>query len=103
MQGLYRRREIRVTNKTRFKKSLEVVSKDLQFDVNRLQDDDLKKIISGLFSIVDGVSSLRTHGSSAHGQGKRLYIPESRHARLVVNSAHTLAAFVLETWNKRTL
>ena len=32
-----------------------VVSKDLQFDVNRLQDDDLKKIISGLFSIVDGV------------------------------------------------
>ena len=80
-----------------------VVSKDLQFDVNRLQDDDLKKIISGLFSIVDGVSSLRTHGSSAHGQGKRLYIPESRHARLAVNSAHTLAAFVLETWNKRTL
>ena len=80
-----------------------VVSKDLQFDVNRLQDDDLKKIISGLFSIVDGVSSLRTHRSSAHGQGRRQYIPESRHARLVVNSAHTLAAFVLETWNKRTL
>lgn len=95
--------ELELPTKQDLRNLWKVVSKDLQFDVNRLQDDDLKKIISGLFSIVDGVSSLRTHGSSAHGQGKRLYIPESRHARLAVNSAHTLAAFVLETWNKRTL
>ncbi|WP_348654383.1 abortive infection family protein [uncultured Psychrobacter sp.] len=76
-----------------------VVSQDLNFDPSKLQDDDLKKVISGLYSIVDGISALRTHGSSAHGQGRKMYKPEPRHARLAVNSAHSLALFILETWN----
>lgn len=74
-----------------------VVSKNLGLDASKIQDDDLKRIISGMFSIIDGISALRTHGSSAHGQGKILYRPAPRHARFAVNSAHSLALFLLET------
>lgn len=80
-----------------------VVSSDLNFDPNQLQDEDLKRIVSGMFSIIDGISALRTHGSSAHGQGRKMYKPEPRHARFAVNSAHSLGLFVLETWNKKKL
>lgn len=80
-----------------------VVSKDLGFDASKLQDDDLKRIVSGMFSIVDGISALRTHGSSAHGQGTTMYTPAPRHARFAVNSAHSLAMFLLETTNENKL
>ena len=79
------------------------VSTALNFDPSQLQDDDLKKIISGMLSVVDGISAFRTHGSSAHGQGKIMYKPKPRHARFAVNSAHSLALFILETWNERKL
>lgn len=79
------------------------VATALNFDPSQLQDDDLKKIISGMLSVVDGISAFRTHGSSAHGQGKIMYKPKPRHARFAVNSAHSLALFVLETWNENKL
>lgn len=77
-----------------------VVAESLNFNPNVIQDVDLKKIISGMYSIVDGISSLRTHGSSAHGQGKKMYKPKPRHARFTVNAAHSLALFILETWSE---
>lgn len=50
---------------------------------------------------MQGIASLRTHSSSAHGQGKKTYQLEPRHARLAVHSAHTIALFILETWDKK--
>lgn len=78
-----------------------VVREDLGLDPKRVEDEDLKKIISGVFSTVDGIGSLRSHASSAHGQGRNSYKLKPRHARLAVNSAHTLALFILETWDER--
>jgi hypothetical protein len=78
-----------------------VVSRNLGLDPGAMPDDDLKRILSGMFSIVDGVGSLRTHAGSAHGGGRNRYRAQSRHARLAINSAHTLAMFVLETWEVR--
>ena len=78
-----------------------VVRSDLGFDPSRLEDDDLKKILSGILSVVDGIGAFRTHASSAHGQGRKLYNLKPRHARLAINSAHTMALFVLETWDER--
>jgi hypothetical protein len=79
-----------------------VVSKHLGLEPAAMPDDDLKRILSGMFSIVDGVGALRTHAGSAHGAGRKQYRPQSRHARLAINSAHTLAMFILETWEART-
>lgn len=78
-----------------------IVSKDLKLSPESVEDNDLKRILSGLVSIIDGVGSFRTHAGSAHGQGKRKYRIAARHARLTVHAAHTLCLFVLETWQVR--
>jgi hypothetical protein len=77
------------------------VRKDLGFDPGRIEDQDLQKILSGLISIVQGIGALRTHASSAHGAGTKSYKLEPRHARLAIHSAHTVALFILESWEKR--
>jgi hypothetical protein len=77
-----------------------VVRKHLGFDPSRVEDDDLKSILTGLISIVHGVGALRTHASSAHGAGQKAYRLEGRHARLAVHAAHTLCLFILESWDR---
>lgn len=78
-----------------------VVKSDLNFDPSAIEDDDLRKILSGMVSVVGGLGALRTHASTAHGSGKKRYRVEERHARLAVHAAHTLALFILETWEQR--
>ncbi|MCH8854117.1 MAG: abortive infection family protein [Planctomycetes bacterium] len=72
----------------------------------QVEDDDFKKILSGMFSAVDGIASIRTHAGGAHGRlepspGERRYTIKGRHARLAIHSAHTLTLFLLETWEDR--
>jgi len=64
-------------------------------------DQDLKKVLSGFLSVVDGIASFRTHDGSAHGKERRSYRILPRHARLAVHAAHTLVLFGLETWADR--
>jgi hypothetical protein len=78
-----------------------VVRKHLGFDPSIVEDQDLQQILSGMISVVDGIGALRTHASSAHGAGKKGYKLEPRHARLAVHGAHTLALFILESWQKK--
>lgn len=77
------------------------VSKHLGFDPSAVEDEDIKKILSGMTSVVDGIGSLRTHRSTAHGQGRKAYRIQARHARLAIHASHTLVGFVLETWDER--
>ena len=78
-----------------------VVRKDLGFDPGTVEDQDLQVILTGLLAIVDGIGALRTHASSAHGAGKKQYKLESRHARLAIHAAHTVALFILESWKHK--
>jgi hypothetical protein len=77
------------------------VQKHLRLDPSAIPDPDARPILGGLSAIVDGIGSWRTHKGSAHGAGRTAYRPEPRHARLAVHAAHTLATFVLETWDVR--
>lgn len=64
-----------------------------------LGNNDLRKIATGLNSIVDGMMHLRNKKSAAHGKTEEQAINdalEPHHARLAVHSAHTLAAYVIE-------
>ncbi|MBE3604007.1 abortive infection family protein [bacterium] len=47
-----------------------------------IEDDELKKALSGLTSIVDGLGAFRTHAGSSHGYGQKTYRPP-RQARPV--------------------
>jgi len=79
-----------------------IVRKHLGFDPSLIEDQDLQTILSGLITIVEGIGALRTHASSAHGAGRKIYKLEARHARLSIHAAHTVALFVLESWKKKT-
>ena len=78
-----------------------VVKEHLGLVPKSLEDDDLKMIPQGTASMVDDIGCARTHMGSAHGKGRKTYVVQSRHARLAANAPHTLALFVLETWNAR--
>jgi hypothetical protein len=74
------------------------VQKHLKVDPAGTTAPDLKQILGGLASIVHGIAGLRTHAGSAHGRGRDVVPPSSRHARLAIHAADTLTVFVLETW-----
>ena len=76
-------------------------SKQLGLAPSSIEDNDVKKILSGLNSVVDGIGSLRTHTGSAHGRGRRVYRLQARHAHLAAHAAHTLVGFIIETWDER--
>jgi hypothetical protein len=79
-----------------------LVMQHLGLSPKDVADDDLKQILTGLYSISTGIAALRTHEGSAHGRGsKKTYRIEARHARLSVHAAHTMTMFVLETWEAR--
>lgn len=79
-----------------------VVKADLGLDASVLEERDLQEIVSGIMATVNGIGALRTHASSAHGAGKRPYNIKPRHAKLAIHAAHTIAAFVLETWDEKS-
>lgn len=79
-----------------------VVRKDLGFDPKNVEDRDLKEILSGMIAAVNGIGALRSHASSAHGSGRKFYKLEPRHARLAIHAAHTVAAFIMESWEKKS-
>jgi hypothetical protein len=94
-------RGLHLPTKATIKDLWRVTSQDLGLDPRVVQDDDLRRILSGLTSIVDGIGSLRTHAGSAHGRGKDTYQLDGRHARLAIHAAHTLATFIIETWDAK--
>lgn len=79
-----------------------IVKADLGLDASVLEERDLQEIVSGIMATVNGIGALRTHASSAHGAGKKVYNLKPRHAKLAIHAAHTIAAFVLETWDERS-
>ena len=78
------------------------VSNDVGFDPGSKEDNDIKKVLSGLVSVVTGIGALRTHAGSAHGRGRRRYKLQPRHARLAIHASHTIIAFLLETIDAQT-
>lgn len=78
-----------------------VVRKELGFDPSRVEDQDLRSILTGVIAVVHGIGALRTHASSAHGAGRKPYRLEPRHARLAVHAAHTVTLFILESWERK--
>ena len=72
------------------------VRKQLNLDPSREDlNDRLKEILSGLISIVSGMSGLRNRMSDAH---VRKYRPDKHHAKLAVNAVNTICDFLIATY-----
>lgn len=70
----------------------------LNLSCDQHANEQIKKILGGLNSVVTGIGTLRTKNSAAHGHGIKKYKLSQRHARLVVNSCSTIGLFILETY-----
>lgn len=62
---------------------------------------DVKRVLSGLITTVEGVGSLRTHAGGAHGKEKGFRRIDVRIAKLAIHSASAVALFLIETWQLR--
>lgn len=62
-------------------------------------NNEIKKILSGLSQIVEGIATVRGLVGDAHGKGKKKYKISERHSVLTLNSAFTLTIFLWDTFN----
>jgi Abortive infection C-terminus len=76
----------RLFNRVRSLLNLDTSRKDIS--------DSLKQVLTGLTSIVQGLSAMRNKMSDSHGT---TYKPARHHAKLAVNCAMTLADFIFES------
>jgi hypothetical protein len=63
--------------------------------------DDVRKILSGLATIIEGIGALRTHGGDAHGRERGYARIDERIASLAIHAASTAALFLIETWQRK--
>ncbi|MCP9796691.1 abortive infection family protein [Cyanobium sp. Lug-B] len=65
--------------------------------------DTIKRLLSNLASITQGVAELRNHYGTGHGKRAGTKSLQPRHAKLAVGAASTLAVFLAETHNERPI
>ena len=58
-------------------------------------ETNLRQILSGLISVIDGLSGIRNRMSDSHATS---YRADRRHAKLAVNTAKTFVEFILESY-----
>ena len=63
--------------------------------------EDVRKVLSGLLTVTQGIGSLRTHGSDAHGRERGFARLDARIAHLAIHASSTLALFLIETWQRK--
>jgi hypothetical protein len=70
-------------------------------DLDPLIADDVRKILSGLATAVEGIGALRTHGGDAHGRERGYRRIDQRIASLAIHAASTVALFLIQTWQRK--
>jgi hypothetical protein len=70
-------------------------------DLNPLIAEDVRRILGGLGTVIEGIGALRTHGGDAHGRERGFARIDSRIASLAVHAASTVALFLSETWQRK--
>lgn len=63
--------------------------------------DIIRRLLSNLATITQGVAELRNYYGTGHGKAAGAKGLGSRHAKLAVGAASTLAVFLTETHNER--
>jgi hypothetical protein len=79
------------------------VQQHLGLNIDSTLQEDQKKILQGLASIVDGIGAYRTHIGSAHGRGIRPPKIQVYEARLAVSASHALVVFICDRWKARRI
>ena len=88
-------------------KLVKLTAKELKLTPDHIRDDvkaseSIRRLLSNLATITNGVAELRNHYGTGHGKEARTKGLSPRHARLAVGAASTLAVFLVETHQERT-
>lgn len=80
--------------------------KELELTPNDIPDkakaaETIKRLLSNLATITQGIAELRNHYGTGHGKAAGAKGLSSRHAKLAVGAASTLAVFLAETHNEK--
>ena len=63
--------------------------------------NDVRSVLSGLVTSIQGIGALRTHAGGAHGKERGFKRIDPRIAKLAIHSASAVALFLIETWQLR--
>lgn len=85
---------------------VKLTSKELELTPGDIPDkakaaEIIKRLLSNLATITQGVAELRNHYGTGHGKASGSKGMQPRHAKLAVGAASTLAVFLAETHNER--
>lgn len=80
-------------------KELELTPEDIPEKAKA--SDTIKRLLSNLATITQGVAELRNHYGTGHGKVATAKGLQPRHAKLAAGAASTLAVFLAETHNER--
>lgn len=67
--------------------------------IDKNMDIRIKKLLSGLETIVSSIAEMRNANSDSHGVGSRRVNIAEHHARLFVNASMTMADFIISVGN----
>lgn len=73
---------------------------DTSKNISAQSNQEVKKILSSLTQIIDGINNLRNEKGDGHGKGKDFLELPAHYARLVVSSTVGIVKFVWETYEK---
>ncbi|WP_304017795.1 abortive infection family protein [Fenollaria timonensis] len=82
-------------NKGDITKLYKQVRKLYNMDIDPNADERIKKLLSGLNTIVDSIAEMRNKSSDAHGLGDERINISKHHAQLCLNAAITVSEFIL--------
>lgn len=87
---------------------MKLVAKQLNLTPENINDgakgvETIRRVLSNLSTVVNGISELRNLYGSGHGKSKAYTGLQPRHARLVVGASTVLASFVIETYEAQNL
>jgi len=96
-----------IPEKADLPKLIKATVKQLSLTPNDIPDkakaaDTIKRLLSNLATITQGIAELRNQYGTGHGKGASSKGLGARHAKLAVGAASTLAVFLVETHQHRT-
>jgi hypothetical protein len=98
-------RQVQFSRSADLPELVKLTTRELELTPDNIPDkakaaDTVKRLLNNLATITQGVAELRNHYGTGHGKAAGSTGLGSRHAKLAVGAASTLAVFLAETHNE---
>ncbi len=103
LKTILEKQSIEISSNDDLIKLYKKVSNFLHLDPIDYKEEYFKKILSGFFSIVQGISEIRNQHSDSHGKSKgKYYKLKEHHARLTIDSTKSICNYLFAAYKNKT-